>query len=45
MDVPALLSAAEELADSPDPINSMLAVTLCYLATRSIEESGSESGR
>ena len=40
MDVPALVSAAEELADSPDPINSMLAVTLCYLAMRSIEQAG-----
>jgi hypothetical protein len=40
MDVPALLSAAEELADSPDTINSMLAVTLCYLAMRSLEQAG-----
>jgi hypothetical protein len=40
MDVPALISAAEELADSPDPIDSMLAVTLCYFAARSMEQVG-----
>ena len=38
MDIPSLVAAAEELADSPDPINSRLAVILCYLATRSIEQ-------
>jgi len=40
MDIPAILSAAEELADSPDPIDSMLAVTLCYFVMRSIGEAG-----
>jgi len=40
MNVPALVSAAEELADSPDPIDSMIAVTLCYFVTKSIEQAG-----
>jgi hypothetical protein len=40
MHVSALVSAAEELADSPDPIDSRLAVIFCYLATRSIEQLG-----
>jgi hypothetical protein len=35
MDVSSLVSAAEELADSPDPIDSTIAVTLCYLVVAS----------
>jgi hypothetical protein len=37
MDVSSLLSAAEEFADSPDPIDSVIAVTICYLVMRSGE--------